>query len=106
MNAFFDSQFKYYPLKWIGHSCTNNKKIDRLFEKCPKIIFNNKQSSFKDLLEMDSSASVRERNEQTLATEICKVSSSFPPEVRNEHPYSLRQNSAFQAFSKLRISRN
>ena len=49
---------------------------------------------------MDSSASVRERNEQTLATEICKVSSSFPPEVRNEHP------SAFQAFSKLRISRN
>lgn len=55
---------------------------------------------------MDSSVSVHERNEQTLATEMCKVSSSFPPEVRNEHPYSLRQNSVFQAFSKLRISRN
>ena len=55
---------------------------------------------------MDSSVSVHERNEQILATEMCKVSSSVPPEVRNEHPYSLRQNSAFQAFSRLRISRN
>ena len=30
MNAFFDSQFKYCPLIWMCHSCTNKRKIDRL----------------------------------------------------------------------------
>ena len=102
MNAFFDSQFKYCPLIWMCHSCTNNRKIDRLHERCLRITYNDKQSSFKKLLEKDRSVSIHERNVQILASEMYKVSNNFSPphineifEVRNEHPYNLRQNSQF-----------
>ena len=102
MNAFFDSQFKYCPFIWMCHSRTNKRKIDRLQERCLRIIYNDKQSSFKELLEKDSSVSIHERNVQVLATEMYKVSNNFSPphinkifELRNEHPYNLRQNSQF-----------
>ena len=99
MNAFFDSQFKYCPFIWMCHSRTNKRKIDRLQERCLRIIYNDKQSSFKELLEKDSSVSIHERNVQILATAMNKVSNNFSPphmnesfKVRNEHPYNLRQN--------------
>ena len=102
MNAFFDSQLKYCSLKRMCHSRTNKRKIDRLQERCLRIIYNNKQSSFQDLLEKDSSASIHERTVQVLTTEMYKVSNNFSPphinkifELRNEHPYNLRQNSQF-----------
>ena len=55
MNAFFGSHFKYGPPIWMCHSRTNNRKIDRLHERCLRIIYNDKQSSFRELLEKDSS---------------------------------------------------
>ena len=102
MNAFFDSQFKYCPLTWMCHSRSNKRKIDRLYERSLKIIYNDKQSLFKELLEKDSSVSIHERNVQILATEMYNVSNNFSPphmnemfEVRNENPYNLKQNSQF-----------
>ena len=61
------------------HSRTNNRRIDRLHERCLKIIYNDKRSSFKELLEKDSSVSIHERNVQILATEMYKVSNNFSP---------------------------
>ena len=49
MNAFFDSQFKYCLLIWKCQSCTNKRKIDTFQERCLRIIYNDKQSSFKEL---------------------------------------------------------
>ena len=75
---------------------TNKRKINRLHERCQRIIYNDKQSSFKVLLEKDSSVSIHERNVQSLATEMYKASNNFSPphmnetfKVRNEHPYNL-----------------
>ena len=51
MNAFFNSQFNYCPLIWMCHSRENNNKIKRLHERCLRIIYNNKRSSFNALLE-------------------------------------------------------
>ena len=42
MNAFFKSQFSYCPL---------NNKINRLQERCLRIIYNDNTSSFIDLLD-------------------------------------------------------
>ena len=102
MNTFFDSQFRYCPLICMCHSRTNKRKIDRLHERCLRIIYNNKQSSFRELLEKDSSVSIHGGNVQILATEMYKVSNNFLSphmneifEVRNEHPFNLRQNSQF-----------
>ena len=40
MNAFFNSQFNYCPLIWMCHNRTTNRKINRLHERCLRIIYN------------------------------------------------------------------
>ena len=58
MNAFFTTQFSYCPLVWMCHSRTNNSKINMLHERCLRIIYNDKQSSFTELLNKDSTVSI------------------------------------------------
>ena len=53
INTFFTSQFSYCPLVWMCHSRTNNNKINRLHERWLLIVYNDKQSSFNELLEKD-----------------------------------------------------
>ena len=62
MNSFFKTRFNYCPLIWMCHSRENNRKINRLHERCLRTIYNDKQSSFNELLEKDGSASIHERN--------------------------------------------
>ena len=62
MNAFFKSQLYYCPLSWMLHGRTLNNKLNRLHERCLRIIYNNNTSSFTDLLEIDDSVSVHHRN--------------------------------------------
>ena len=89
------------------HSRKNNRKINWLHERCLKTIHNDKQLSFNELLEKDSSVSIHERNLQFLATEIYKISDGLStPLVKDvfpitRNPYNLRQNSQ---FSRLRIN--
>ena len=45
-NSFFSSQFNYCPLIWMCHNRTYNNKINRLHERCLRLIYNNKCSSF------------------------------------------------------------
>ena len=75
-----------------------NKKLDRHL----RIIYCEKQSSFEELLEKDSYASIDEKNIQILATEIYKVIKGMsPPQItelfarRDEHSYNLRHNTEF-----------
>ena len=58
MNAFFTSQFSYCPLIWMCHSGSNNRAINMLHERCLRIIYNDKQSSFTELPNKDNSESV------------------------------------------------
>ena len=69
MNAFFDSQFNYCPLIWLFHSRNLNNKISRLHERCLRVIYYDKTSSFEQLLENDNSVSIHHRNIQTLKLE-------------------------------------
>ena len=92
MNAFFKSQFSYCPLVWMCLSRANNSKINRLHERCLRIIYSDKQSSFEALLEKDGSLSIHNRNIQILATEMFKIKNDLSPEImtelfeqRNEH---------------------
>ena len=100
MNAFFNLQFSYCPLIWMCHNCTTNRKINRLHERFLRIIYNDKQSSFKMLLEKDSSVSIHDKNIQCLTTEMYKVSNGLSPPIvsniftqKNCHLYDLRLNS-------------
>ena len=66
---------------WMCHNCTTNRKMNRLYKRCLRIIYNDKQSSFKMLLEKVSSVSIHDRNIQSLATEMYKVANVLSPPV-------------------------
>ena len=101
MNSFFKTQFSYCPLIWMCHSRENNRKINRLHERCLRTIYNDKQSSFNELLEKDGSVSIHVRDLQVLATEMYKISNGLSTSLMrdmfpsNRNPYNLRQNVSF-----------
>ena len=53
MNSFFTSQFNYWPLVWMCYNCTINNNINRLHERCLRIVYNDNKSSFQELLDKD-----------------------------------------------------
>ena len=109
MNAFSNSQVNYCPLIWMCHSRKNNNKINRLHERCLRIIHNDKRSSFNALFEKDGSVSIHERNITILATEMFKVSENPPQmheifKLKDQSQYNLnfnRHNSLFNRYNFL-----
>ena len=61
-NAFFKSQFSYCPLAQMCHSHMLNSKINALHEKHLQIIYNHKQSTFKELLDKEKFVSIHNQN--------------------------------------------
>ena len=81
VNAFFYSQFNYCQLVWMYHNRTNNNKINRLHERCLRLIYNDKKSIFEDLLQKSGSVSIHHRNLRTLAVELFKVFKGLSPVI-------------------------
>ena len=67
MNVFFKSQFNYCPLVWMCRNRSLNTKINRLHERCLRIVYNDKKSNFNKLLVKDDSVSIHHQNLQKLA---------------------------------------
>ena len=87
------------------HSRTLNK-INRLHEKCLRIIYNGNTSSLTDLLEIYISVSLRHRNMQVLAIELYKFVNGLSPnlvsdcfKLNNMTVYSNKNRSTF--YSRL-----
>ena len=55
MKTFIDSQFNYCPLTWMVHSWQLNTKINKLHEREPRIVYNNLNLTFQQLLDLDMS---------------------------------------------------
>ena len=73
-----------------------------LHERCLRIIYNDKQSSFTELLNKDNSVSIHIGNIQRLAIEMFRFYNRFSPPLMNnifklkaEKSYNLRQVSEF-----------
>ena len=101
-NSFFKSQFNYCPLVWMCHNRGFNNRINRLHERCLRITYNDKTSSFQELLEKDGSTSIHDHNLQILATEMFKVLKGISPVIisnifqqSKSDRYEFRQNSCF-----------
>ena len=87
---------------WMYHSRALKNKANRLHDRCLQIIYNDKISTFKELLEKDNSVSVHYRNIEALETESYKVANEMSPEKMNEifqlrdkSHYNLRYTSEF-----------
>ena len=81
MNAFFKSQFVYCSLSWTFHSRTLNNMINRLHERCLRLIYSDNASSFTALLEINTSVSVHHRDIQVLVTELYKFVHGLSPKL-------------------------
>ena len=61
------------------HSRSNSRKIKMLHEGCLRIIYNDKQSSFTELLNKDNSVLIHIRNIQRLAIEMFRFYNGLSP---------------------------
>ena len=80
-----------------------------MHERCLRIIYNNKTSSFVNLLAKDGSDTIHTRNLQVLATEIFKIHKNMSTElmqgpfcVRQTH-YTLKNHHHFAIYLKYKF---
>ena len=73
--SFSTSQFSYCPFIWMYCNRTNNEKTNRLYERCLRIIYQDKQS-FEER-EEDHSLTIHQRNLQYFLIEIQKKRNSI-----------------------------
>ena len=97
MKTFIESQFNYCPLTWMCHSRTLNNKINRLHERALRVVYNNEDLTFQQLLAKDKSLTIHEKNLQKLAVEMYKVKHNLCPVPLQEifnlgNPQNLRND--------------
>ena len=97
VGSFFNSLL----LIWMFHTRIINNKINCLHERCFRLIYGDKQSSFEQLLEQDKSVMIHTRNLKILATKMFKIYQNISPPIfseifhRRDINYNLRINSDF-----------
>ncbi len=79
MKTFIESQFNYCPLTWMFHNRTLNNKINKLHERALRIVYENNDLTFLELLEKDNSVTIHQRNLQKLAVQMYKVRHNISP---------------------------
>ena len=87
MKAFIESNFGYCPLIWMFHNRTLNNRINRLHERALRIVYKNSNSSFAELLALDNSFTIHERNLPKLATSMYKIINNLSPPLKNMIPF-------------------
>ena len=95
MKAFITSQFNYCPLIWMFYSRQLGNRINKIQGRALKLVYKDNKLTFDDLLKLDNSVTIHQRNLQTLGTEIFKVKKSLAPEImaevfKKEPHYNLR----------------
>ena len=79
--AFIISQFGYCPLVWIFHNRKLNNRINQLHERSLRIVYQDENATFEDLLTRNGSFTVHHHNIQTLCIELYKVAYGIAPEL-------------------------
>ena len=69
---------------WLCWNRTLNNKVNRLHERCLHIVYNNKKSSFEELLERDASVPTHHENIRFQAIEMFKVFKDMRPQIVKE----------------------
>ena len=84
MNPFFKAHFNYFPIIWMFHSYCLNNRINRLHERCLRMVYNDKVSNFEELLNKNNSVSINHDNIHALAIEMYKVANDMSSNIMNE----------------------
>ena len=73
MSSFIQSQFSYCPLIWVFCNKKLTRKIDSIHERGLRMIYQDYDSTFNDLLTKNVSVSIHHRNIQIVANEMLKM---------------------------------
>ena len=84
MKTFIALQFGNWPVIWMLHSRELHNKINRIHERALQITYNDKSSSFGELLNKNNSVTMRGRNLRAFAINIYKSIQGLPPSLLNE----------------------
>ena len=62
MKSFIESQFNYCRLVWMFYSRRLKNRINNLHERALKIVYKDSELSFEELLKLDNSCTIHQRN--------------------------------------------
>lgn len=82
--AFIESIFLYYPLIWMFCSRKINLKISHIHERALRMVYDDYNPSFAQLLIRDNYVSIHHKNIQKVAIEMYKVVNSISPQIMKE----------------------
>ena len=68
----------------MNHSRTLNNKINRIHERSLRVVYNDKNATFKKLLDQDKVVSIHTRNLQMLVSEMFTVNIGESPSMMHE----------------------
>ena len=84
IKSFFESQFEYCSLLWMGHSRTLNNRINTLHYRALRLIYSEDLLSFSELLRKDGSVTIHHRNIQKVGIEVYKAKNNLSPIIMKE----------------------
>ena len=96
-NAFIDKQFNYASLIWMFAGKTLINKICKIHRRTPRVVYNEYNKSYRELLQLNNNVSIHQRHLQYLALEVFKSLMHLNPEFmwsyfnENPIPYDLRK---------------
>ena len=79
-----ESQFVYCPSIWMFCQRSSNTRINHLHERALRIVYNDNESTFEDLLKKDNSVSIHHKNIRLLGIELCKVKNNLSNHLMSE----------------------
>ena len=84
MSSYISSQFDYYPSAWMIHNKKLNKKISKVHIRALRIVYGYCKTKFAELLNINKSVTIHQRNSQYLVTEIYKIKKDILSTIMNE----------------------
>ena len=79
LNSFVQSQFSYSPLVWMLHSKQAKAKINRVQKNLLSLLYNDSESTLKELLTKSNGFTIHETNTQKLMIEMFKAKNDIGP---------------------------
>ena len=80
LKIFIESQFSYCPLIWMFCSRKMNRRINFLHERALRIAYNDRDSTFEELLRKNNTMKIHHKNIQKVAIEMYKVHRKLCPD--------------------------
>ena len=84
MKSSIESQSGYCPFVWMFCGRKTNNRTNHLHERTLRIVYNESQSSFENLLRKDRAVSINHRNIRSFAIDIYKIKNNMSTPTMSE----------------------